>query len=157
MKSPSASWPNTSKNAARSHQRNKAFLPNPLAGMAEKPAEARQRNSRYIEAKIWVTPSENMLLTNTENGLFCEAGNFYVDPWRPVEAAVITHAHSDHARAGSRLYLTEASGKSILQQRLGPDARIETLCYGENHSRNGVNISLHPAGHILGSAQVRIE
>jgi putative mRNA 3-end processing factor len=98
-----------------------------------------------------------MLLKNTENGLFCEQGNFYVDPWRPVDTAVITHGHSDHARAGSRLYLTETSGKPILQQRLGFDARIETLRYGETVSRNGVQISLHPAGHILGSAQVRIE
>ncbi|HWF19492.1 MAG TPA: ligase-associated DNA damage response exonuclease, partial [Verrucomicrobiae bacterium] len=98
-----------------------------------------------------------MLVTKTENGLFCEQGNFYIDPWKPVDAAVITHAHSDHARIGSRYYLTETSGKSILQQRLGPDARIETLPYGESVSRNDVKISLHPAGHILGSAQVRIE
>jgi putative mRNA 3-end processing factor len=98
-----------------------------------------------------------MLLKNTDRGLFCEAGNFYVDPWQSVDAAVITHAHSDHARMGSRLYLAEESGKSILQLRLGPDARIETLRYGQNISRNGVKISFHPAGHILGSAQVRIE
>ncbi len=102
-------------------------------------------------------PAPAMLLKNTERGLFCEPGNFYVDPWQPVDVAVITHAHSDHARAGSRLYLTEESGKSLLRQRLGADARIETLRYGENSSRNGVNVSLHPAGHILGSSQVRIE
>lgn len=98
-----------------------------------------------------------MLLANTERGLFCEAGNFYIDPWQPVETAVITHAHSDHARAGSALYLTEETGQPILQSRLGPEARIETLRYGQSLSRHGVNISLHPAGHILGSAQVRIE
>lgn len=98
-----------------------------------------------------------MLLTNTERGLFCEAGDFYVDPWQPVDTAFITHAHSDHARVGSRLYLTEESGKSILQSRLGPEARIEGLRYGHVISRNGVGVSLHPAGHILGSAQVRIE
>ncbi|MEO5802020.1 MAG: ligase-associated DNA damage response exonuclease [Verrucomicrobiota bacterium] len=98
-----------------------------------------------------------MLLTNTERGLFCEAGNFYIDPWRPVDFAVITHGHSDHARWGSKNYLTEKTGVPILQQRLGCDARIESVPYGETIFRNGVKISLHPAGHILGSAQVRIE
>ncbi|MEO6183614.1 MAG: ligase-associated DNA damage response exonuclease [Verrucomicrobiota bacterium] len=98
-----------------------------------------------------------MLLKNTERGLFCEAGNFYIDPWRPVDLAVITHGHSDHARSGSNNYLTEKSGVSILQQRLGREAKIEGLPYGETIFRDGVKISLHPAGHILGSAQVRIE
>ena len=98
-----------------------------------------------------------MLLTRTERGLYCEAGDFYVDPWQPVEAAVITHGHSDHARPGSRGYVCEASGKPILLERLGAGSRIETLRYGESMSRNGVSVSLHPAGHILGSAQVRIE
>jgi len=98
-----------------------------------------------------------MLLAITERGLFCEAGNFYIDPLRPVETAVITHAHADHARPGSRLYLTEETGKAVLQSRLGPEARIESLRYGQSIARQGVNVSLHPAGHILGSAQVRIE
>jgi putative mRNA 3-end processing factor len=98
-----------------------------------------------------------MLLQNTEHGLYCQAGGFHVDPWQPVEVAVITHAHSDHARPGSRLYLTEASGEAILRERLGPAARMETLRCGQRVTRNGVSVSLHPAGHILGSAQVRIE
>ncbi|HEX3797137.1 MAG TPA: ligase-associated DNA damage response exonuclease [Verrucomicrobiae bacterium] len=98
-----------------------------------------------------------MLLQNTERGLYCVAGDFYIDPWRPVDMAVITHGHSDHARPGSRQYLTETTGREILQVRLGADARIETHAYGETFSRNGVKVSLHPAGHILGSAQVRIE
>lgn len=98
-----------------------------------------------------------MLLTTTDRGLFCGAGDFYVDPWQPVDTAIITHAHSDHARAGSRLYLTEESGASILRSRLGPEARVETLRYGQTVSRDGVGVSLHPAGHILGSAQVRME
>ena len=98
-----------------------------------------------------------MLVKTTDRGLFCEAGNFYIDPWQPVDTAIITHAHSDHARAGSRLYLAEATGASILQERLGPDARVESLRYGEGTSRDGVKVSLHPAGHILGSAQVRLE
>jgi putative mRNA 3-end processing factor len=97
------------------------------------------------------------LLRNTECGLYCEAGNFYVDPWRPVDFAVVTHGHSDHARWGSKQYLTAESGKEILRARLGADAVIETLKYGESIYRDGVRISLHPAGHILGSAQVRLE
>ncbi len=98
-----------------------------------------------------------MLIRNTERGLFCGQGQFYVDPWQAVDLAVISHAHSDHARAGSGAYLTETSGKSILQRRLGPEAKIETISYGESINLNGVKVSLHPAGHILGSAQVRIE
>lgn len=98
-----------------------------------------------------------MLLKTTDRGIFCEAGDFYIDPWKPVDFAVITHGHSDHARWGSKNYLSEKSGVSILQHRLGPDARIEGVGYRETLSRNGVKISLHPAGHILGSAQIRIE
>ena len=97
------------------------------------------------------------LLQVTEDGLYCAAGNFHIDPWRPVEFAVTTHAHSDHARAGSRCYLTSDPGRQVLQERLGPDARIESLPYGSTITRNGLSISLHPAGHVLGSAQVRVE
>lgn len=74
-----------------------------------------------------------------------------------MDLAVITHGHSDHARSGSRCYLTEDGGRHILQARLGPETRIETLPYGQTITRNGVKISLHPAGHILGSSQVRLE
>ncbi len=97
------------------------------------------------------------LLRVTEDGLYCAAGDFHIDPWRPVDFAVTTHAHSDHARAGSRHYLTSEAGRFVLQERLGPEARIEALPYGAAVTRNGVSISLHPAGHILGSAQVRVE
>jgi putative mRNA 3-end processing factor len=97
------------------------------------------------------------LLENTERGLYCAAGDFYIDPWRAVDFAVITHAHSDHARAGSQHYLCVEPGRQILQERLGPEARIQAIAYGESLSRNGVKISLHPAGHILGSAQIRVE
>jgi putative mRNA 3-end processing factor len=98
-----------------------------------------------------------MFLANTDRGLFCAAGNFYIDPWRPVDFAIITHGHSDHARWGSKNYLTAKPGVPILQQRLGADAKIEGLPFGETLFRNGVKVSFHPAGHILGSAQVRIE
>lgn len=99
----------------------------------------------------------DLLLRNTARGLFCEAGDFYIDPWQPVSTAIITHSHSDHARSGSTSYLCEASGQALLQERLGPDARIESLPYGESLTRNGVRVSLHPAGHMLGSAQIRLE
>jgi putative mRNA 3-end processing factor len=97
------------------------------------------------------------LLQLTDKGLYCAAGDFYIDPWRPVDFAVITHAHSDHARGGSRRYLAAESGRGVLQERLGSGVCLETLSYGKSVTRNGVSISLHPAGHILGSAQVRVE
>ena len=97
------------------------------------------------------------LLKVTDRGLYCTAGDFYVDPWKPVDFAVTTHAHSDHARSGSRHYLTSEPGRGVLQERLGAGARIEAIAYGQRVVRNGVTISLHPAGHILGSAQVRVE
>ncbi len=96
-------------------------------------------------------------LVMTVSGLYCPAGDFYIDPLHPVKRAVITHAHADHARAGSASYLCAREGLALLQARLGPDARIEALAYGERTTRSGVVVSLHPAGHIRGSAQVRIE
>lgn len=97
------------------------------------------------------------LLTLTDQGLYCAAGGFHVDPWVPVDRAVVTHGHADHARAGSKRYLCSARGEGVLRQRLGADAPLETLAWGETREVNGVRISLHPAGHILGSAQVRVE
>jgi putative mRNA 3-end processing factor len=96
------------------------------------------------------------LLTLTDRGLYCEPGDFYVDPWEPVDRAVITHAHGDHASWGSRAYLTSEPGLGVLRARLEPGARIRGIAYGEPVSLNGVTVSLHPAGHILGSSQVRI-
>ncbi|MDB5795191.1 MAG: procession exonuclease-like protein [Noviherbaspirillum sp.] len=89
-------------------------------------------------------------------GLYCVPGQFYIDPWQPVERAVITHAHSDHARAGSARYLAAQDGEGLLRSRLG-QIHLDTLAYGERITQNGVAISLHPAGHVLGSAQVRLE
>jgi putative mRNA 3-end processing factor len=97
------------------------------------------------------------LLEVTESGLYCAAGDFYVDPWRRVERAVITHAHADHARNGCGRYLCAAPGKPVLRTRMGGNAVIETLRYRDTTSINGVTVSLHPAGHVLGSAQVRVE
>jgi putative mRNA 3-end processing factor len=97
------------------------------------------------------------LLEHTPRGLYCAAGDFYVDPWRPVDRAVITHAHSDHARPGHAAYLATAPALGVLKSRLGANAKIDTLAYREITHLNGVKISFHPAGHVLGSAQVRIE
>jgi putative mRNA 3-end processing factor len=110
------------------------------------------RQSPYL---CFITPM-SLLMVN-ENGFYCPAGDFYIDPWRPVDLAIVTHAHSDHARIGSRHYITAETGKQLLQERLGPDAHIESLAFGRSVMRDGVKVSLHPAGHILGSAQVRVE
>jgi len=90
-------------------------------------------------------------------GLYCPAGDFYIDPWRPVERSVITHAHGDHARTGNQHYLAAAPGEGILRSRLGQDINLQTLAYGEPLVHHGVTLSFHPAGHVLGSAQVRLE
>jgi putative mRNA 3-end processing factor len=95
------------------------------------------------------------LITPTDRGLYCAAGDFHIDPWRPVTRAVITHGHSDHARFGSEIYVCHRDTAPILRKRLG-DVAIETADYGEVLARNGVEMSLHPAGHVLGSAQIRV-
>jgi putative mRNA 3-end processing factor len=97
------------------------------------------------------------LLEVTPNGIYCAQGDFYVDPWCPVDRAVITHAHSDHARLGAKRYLTSTRGAGVLRARMGADASIEAVGYEVPVDMHGVRVSLHPAGHILGSAQVRIE
>ncbi|MEL7148784.1 MAG: ligase-associated DNA damage response exonuclease, partial [Bacteroidota bacterium] len=96
------------------------------------------------------------LITFTDRGIYCPQGGFYIDPWKPVEHAVITHAHSDHARFGSKNYLAHHKSCEILKLRLGEDINLRTIPYGETVSRNGVQITLFPAGHIFGSAQVRV-
>jgi putative mRNA 3-end processing factor len=102
-------------------------------------------------------PAMADLLTVTESGLYCAQGDFYVDPWRRVPRAVITHAHADHARPGCGRYLCAAAGALVLRSRVGNAAPIDTLRHGETSVVNGVKVSLHPAGHVLGSAQVRLE
>lgn len=90
-------------------------------------------------------------------GLYCPAGDFHIDPWRPVPRAVITHAHGDHARSGSRQYWGAAEGLGLLRERLGKAAPITPVAYGERFTLGAATVSFHPAGHVLGSAQVRIE
>ena len=96
------------------------------------------------------------LIVQTREGLYCPAGDFHVDPWRPVARAVITHAHSDHARTGHAHYLASRDSEHVLRSRLG-NISLQPLAWGETVNINGVSLSLHPAGHVLGSAQVRIE
>ena len=96
------------------------------------------------------------LIEFTDRGLFCRQGDFYIDPWKPVEKAVITHAHSDHARWGHKQYLCHHHTKPLLQARLG-DQSYESIEWNETRFINGVTVSLHPAGHMIGSSQVRVE
>jgi putative mRNA 3-end processing factor len=90
-------------------------------------------------------------------GLYCPSGDFYIDPWSSVRRAIITHAHSDHARWGSEQYLAATDCRTLLELRLGKGISLQTLPYGEKLTIGSVTVSLHPAGHILGSSQVRIE
>lgn len=96
------------------------------------------------------------LIVERPEGLYCPPGGFYIDPWRPVDRAILTHAHADHARVGHGHYLAAASAEGVLRARLG-DIPLQTLAYGEAIEHHGVRVSLHPAGHVLGSAQVRLE
>ncbi|WP_443947188.1 ligase-associated DNA damage response exonuclease [Pedobacter sp. AW1-32] len=97
------------------------------------------------------------LIEFTKRGIYCKQGNFYVDPWWPVDYAVTTHGHSDHVRFGNKHYLCHTLTKPIIKLRISEDLDVETLEYGQSITRNGVQISFFPAGHIIGSAQVRLE
>lgn len=96
------------------------------------------------------------LIKFTNKGIYCPKGDFYIDPWKPVKLAVTTHGHADHVKAGNQAYLCHELTKPILLHRLGPDLKIQTLAYGESLQINGVMITLFPAGHVIGSAQVRL-
>lgn len=97
------------------------------------------------------------LLEIDSAGLHCPAAGFHIDPWAPVERAVITHPHPGRARPGARSYLAAAGAEALVRTLTGEDAHIETLPYGETVRWGGVSLSFHPAGHLLGSAQVRVE
>lgn len=97
------------------------------------------------------------LLSFTKKGIYCARANIYIDPWKPVDYAIITHAHADHSRGGSKFYLSHHLSKPIIQYRLGADINIESVEYNEARTINGVKFSFHPAGHIIGSAQIRVE
>lgn len=93
----------------------------------------------------------------THVGLYCPAGDFYIDPYRPCNKAIVTHAHADHLRAGNKHYLVPERSKALARTRLGEKADIDALAFDEKKTINGVTVSFHPAGHVLGSAQVRLE
>jgi len=96
------------------------------------------------------------LLTFTSRGIYCPQADVYLDPWRPVDRALISHGHSDHARWGHKSYLSTHRTKAIMQHRLGA-INAEGIGFGESRTINGVKFSFHPAGHIIGSAQIRCE
>ena len=93
----------------------------------------------------------------TNKGIYCIPGKFYLDPWKPVDYAVISHGHSDHARWGMKNYLCHHFTKPIIQHRLGAEISLQSVEFNETVVRNGVKISLHPAGHLIGSSQIRLE
>jgi len=97
------------------------------------------------------------LIERTAEGLYCRAADAWVDPWRPVPRALITHAHADHARPGCGEYWAVASSEGVLRQRLGKDITLHPVQYGEEHWLGQCRVSFHSAGHVLGSAQIRLE
>jgi putative mRNA 3-end processing factor len=107
--------------------------------------------------QIYTHSSAADLIVTTADGLYCPAGAFHIDPWRPVQRAVITHAHGDHLYPGCGEYLTSAAGAALAARRLPPDTIVNALAYGEVRDFGATQVSLHPAGHVLGSSQVRIE
>ena len=100
---------------------------------------------------------KNDVLELRQEGIFCPSGGFFIDPRGKVERAVITHAHSDHGRPGHGSYLCSETCKNLLKLRIGGDALIESLPFGEKIKIGEAFVSFHPAGHILGSAQIRVE
>ncbi|WP_323803552.1 ligase-associated DNA damage response exonuclease [Sulfitobacter litoralis] len=96
------------------------------------------------------------VLTFNENGIYCPAGDFYIDPWRPVDRALITHGHSDHARWGMNRYLATDIALPVMRHRLS-DITADAIAYGEVRQIGGAQVSFHPAGHVPGSAQIRVE
>ncbi|MDA0176534.1 mRNA 3-end processing exonuclease [Mesoflavibacter sp. HG96] len=93
----------------------------------------------------------------TKKGIYCIPGKFYLDPWYPVDYAIISHGHADHSRWGNKHYLCHQDSKNILLHRLGKDISIETLNFNEIKTINGVKVSFYPAGHIIGSVQIKLE
>ncbi len=97
------------------------------------------------------------LLKFTSTSIYCPQADVHIDPWKPVELAIITHAHGDHAKFGCNHYLAHKDSEAVLRMRLGENISLQNVEYGEVFTINGVNFSLHPAGHVIGSAQVRVE
>jgi putative mRNA 3-end processing factor len=95
------------------------------------------------------------VLTFTDRGIYCPAGDFYIDPWKPVDRALITHGHADHARWGMNRYLATEAAAPVMRHRLG-DVDLSTIRYGEVRQIGDASVSFHPAGHVPGSAQIKV-
>tara|TARA_B100000614_G_scaffold165709_1_gene147488 strand:- start:40 stop:1029 length:990 start_codon:yes stop_codon:yes gene_type:complete len=100
--------------------------------------------------------SKQTLITHKSHGLYCEPANTWIDPYKPVEKAIITHAHSDHFTHGCKEYICSIETGLLLQKRFGKNINLKTIDYDKNFLINGINFSLHPSGHILGSSQIKI-
>lgn len=96
------------------------------------------------------------LLHFNNKGIYCKQADVYLDPWKPVKKAIISHGHADHSRWGHQHYITQHTNVPIIKHRLG-DINVSGVDWGESFSINGVKFSLHPAGHIIGSSQIRVE
>ncbi|MFO7744120.1 MAG: ligase-associated DNA damage response exonuclease [Psychroflexus sp.] len=96
------------------------------------------------------------LLAFNQNGIYCAAADVYLDPWRKVDKAIISHGHADHSRWGNKKYITHHNNIPIMKHRLG-EIDVEGKAYGESFTINNVKFSLHPAGHVIGSSQIRVE
>src|SRR6185312_14345823 len=125
------------------------------AARKRRAAAFRRRRLTWHNAAMSI-PAERWLRT-TPAGLFCEPGGFHIDPTRAVDRAVITHGHSDHARSGHAAVLATAGTLAIMRQRYGDAAGMQAADYGERIAVGGVAVTLAPAGHVLGSAQVVLE
>lgn len=100
---------------------------------------------------------QNDLIHATDTGLVCDAGNFVIDPWKATPTALITHAHADHARPVADVYYASESSVPLLKRRLGEDKDIRGIAFGQSLTFADTQVSFHPAGHVLGSAQIRVE
>lgn len=100
---------------------------------------------------------DNDLIVATDTGLACQSGNFVIDPWQTTQTALVTHAHADHARPVAQVYYASESSVPLLRRRLGEDKDIRGIAFGEKIPFNDTLVSFHPAGHVLGSAQIRVE
>jgi putative mRNA 3-end processing factor len=101
-------------------------------------------------------PKQPLLQFNSK-GIYCAAAKVYLDPWKPVDKAIISHGHADHSRWGHKQYITHTSNVAIIKHRLGQDINVSGVKWGEQFVINNVKFSLFPAGHIIGSSQIRVE
>jgi putative mRNA 3-end processing factor len=117
----------------------------------------RTENNYYLSHIHYSIMASSKLLRFTDKGIYVPRAKVYIDPWKPVDYAIITHAHADHARPGMKYYLAHHDSVPILRIRLGSEIKVEGKKYNESVTVNGVKFTLFPAGHIVGSAQVRVE